>query len=144
MFLWRIDENYPSFIIKYPPLSNEYPQHKLSSNTPLICFTAYKLFQLLSSFVIWAGAWQNQQNVCPEKTQLNLGMCLVWSVYAVHFMDSEGPKASSCSGWSSLCLAHRCFLKDSNLNWRHYEDLWTVKIWAGSPGPGLRAVNKPS
>ena len=32
----------------------------------------------------WPGAWQNQQNdLCKAKTQISLGICPVWSVFAV-------------------------------------------------------------
>ena len=70
----------------------------------------------------WACARQNQQNdVRPAKTQINLGIRPVWSVLAVRFMGSQGPSASSCCKWRlrsdwadaqadlSLCWAHRSF-----------------------------------
>ena len=38
------------------------------------------------------------------------------------------------------------FLSSSNLSWGHNEGLWTARgpYHSGSPGPGQRAVNKPS
>ena len=45
----------------------------------------------------WAAAPQNKQNdVRPPKTQISLGIHLVWSVFAVHSKSSQGPKLSSC------------------------------------------------
>ena len=33
---------------------------------------------------IWASAWQNQQNdLCTQQTQISLGICPIWLVFAV-------------------------------------------------------------
>ena len=31
---------------------------------------------------------KEQSDVCPAKTQISLGICLVWSVFTVRLMDS--------------------------------------------------------
>ena len=38
----------------------------------------------------------NKMTLRPAKTQISLGICQVWSVFAVHSMGSQGPKLSSC------------------------------------------------
>ena len=41
------------------------------------------------SIMIWATTWKNQQvSVRPAKTQISLGIHLVWSVFAVCSMGS--------------------------------------------------------
>ena len=56
-------------------------------------------------------------HVHPAKTQINLGIGSVWSVFAVHSMGSLGPKLSSCRlirlgwcpGWSESSLGAQSF-----------------------------------
>ena len=50
----------------------------------------------------WAVSWQNQQNgMCPAKTQISLGICPVWS-------------ESSLSAWRKL--------GSLTTHWAHYKD----------------------
>ena len=56
--------------------------------------------------LIWAAAWQNQQNDCaPSKDSDQPGhpLSLIW-VFAVRSMGSEGPKLSSCGQWRLIRL----------------------------------------
>ena len=46
--------------------------------------------------------------VCPAKTQISLGICPVWSEFAVPLMGSWSPKAFSCGHWILIRLQGGC------------------------------------
>ena len=52
-------------------------------------FESSEVLFYISYIIIWAGAWQNQQNdMRLVTTQISLGIHPDWSVFAVYFMDS--------------------------------------------------------
>ena len=60
----------------------------------------------------------NKMTVRPAKTQISLGICPVWPIFAVHAMGSQGPKLSSCGQrrlWSDWADAQA----DLSLRWVH-------------------------
>ena len=65
------------------------------------CFLCYfghessSLFHQMSRYVTKPTKW----HMHPVKTQISLGICPVWSVFAVCSMDNLGPKLSSCGQW---------------------------------------------
>ena len=83
MFLWRIIENYPSVISKYPLYLST-----AKSNSFLIIMTinlkwllqARSHLQQMSHHMTKPTKW----HVRPAKTQISLGIRPVWSVFAVH------------------------------------------------------------
>ena len=58
---------------------------------PLNFALFYWKFHFLDHFNLWKSKWP----VHPTKTQISLGICPVWSVFAVLSMDSKGPKLST-------------------------------------------------
>ena len=62
-------------------------------------------------------------HVGPAKTQISLGICPVWSVFAVHSMGSYGPKLSSCRQrklWSDWVNAQT----DLSFRWAQMPFYW--------------------
>ena len=75
--------------------------------------------RLGTSFNMWAAAWQKPTKwlMRRRKTQSSLGICPVWSVFAVRIKNL----ALLATRWvHSLCWAHRSFC------WLH------VKLWSNS------------
>ena len=73
--------------------------------------------RLVSKHELWHDE-TNKMSVCPAKTQISLGICPVWSVFAVPLMGSYGPKLSSCGQrrlWSDWVDAQA----DLSLRWAH-------------------------
>ena len=54
--------------------------------------------------IMWITTKPTKWAVCPAKIQISLCICPVWSVFALHYMGSLGPSASS-----SICWMHTSF-----------------------------------
>ena len=94
--------------------------------SPIIC---YILFRCFVWNYIWAASWQNPMkwHVCPAKTQISLGICPVWSVFAVRMKKAwvlSYPlsrqrrliRLGRCPGWSESSLGTHAILLV--LSWR--------------------------
>ena len=72
--------------------------------------------------------------VCPVKTQISLGIRLVWSVFSAHLMGSKGSNVFSCRQqrlWSVWADAQA----DLSLRWAHSHFVGFVMRWL------IRSVN---
>ena len=113
-----------------------------SSNWPPLI----QISRVLSTTEIWVVArpTPTEWHVCPGNTQISLGICPVWSVFAWRFMGSKGPIASSCGQqklWSDWADAQT----DLSLRWAHMYFCWyccavahLINIWQGFITAGHR------
>ena len=100
------------FLVQFKFPSRIKEEFQCPSNLNVLWHTESELWQYqnyrLALHLIWATAWQNQQNnLSPVKTQINLGICPVWSesslcawrslgFLATQWVDSED---SDQTGW---------------------------------------------
>ena len=75
---------------------------------------------------IWAATWQNQQNdVCPAKTQISLGIRPVWSEPSLSARRNLGSLAihwAHSKDWSDWA--------DLSLRWAHMSLCWFCRVVA--------------